>query len=93
MRDVAAANMAALERRANGVYNIGTGKPIHIIDVARMLASILGVDIEPLVLDGFRVGDVRHIYADISRAHEALGWKTADEPRGESMRDNRANEE
>ncbi len=75
VRDVARANVAALERRADGVFNIGTGRPTRVIDVARMLAKILGVEVEPLVLNRFRVGDVRHIYADITRAREVLGWE------------------
>ena len=45
-----------------------------IADMARMLAQILGVSIEPKISGEFRKNDVRHCFADISLAKSLLGW-------------------
>lgn len=57
------------------VLNIGSGEPTTILDVARKLARVLGADAEPEVTGRYRVGDVRHCTADISRAREVLGYE------------------
>ena len=66
VRDIAAANHAAIEN-SGGDYmslNLGSGNPQTIKSVARQLATLYGKDIEPLVLNKFRKGDVRHCYSD-----------------------------
>ena len=75
--DVARTNILALESgRANGqVLNVGTGRRTTVLEVARVLAELLGVDIEPEVVGKYRAGDIRHCYADISRAQELLGFE------------------
>jgi dTDP-L-rhamnose 4-epimerase len=75
--DVARANILALESdRANGqVLNIGTGRLTTVIEVAHTLAERLGVDLEPEVVGKYRAGDIRHCYADISKARELLGFE------------------
>lgn len=61
--------------RVNGMsLNVGTGNPIGIADVARVIARVCGKEIEPDVQNKFRKGDVRHCYADNSRIRELLGW-------------------
>jgi dTDP-L-rhamnose 4-epimerase len=75
--DVARANILALESdRANGqVLNLGTGRLTTVIEVAHTLAERLGVDLEPEVVGKYRAGDIRHCYADISKARELLGFE------------------
>jgi dTDP-L-rhamnose 4-epimerase len=75
--DIALANTLALESdRPNGqVLNVGTGRRTSVLEVARVLARRLGVDIEPEVVGKYRAGDIRHCYADISRARELLGFE------------------
>lgn len=50
-----------------GIYNVGSGLPISIEEVARSLAKYLGKNIEPIISNQFRAGDIRHCYADISK--------------------------
>ena len=57
------------------VLNIGSGRPVTILGVAQMLAKVLGKDVEPEVTGRYRVGDVRHCTADISRARDAIGYE------------------
>jgi dTDP-L-rhamnose 4-epimerase len=78
VRDVAAANVAALEAEpAPGVltaYNTGSGEPRTVGELARALAGACGGP-EPVVTGEYRLGDVRHITADSSRLRADLGWK------------------
>lgn len=61
---------------AGAILDIGTGAPVTILEVARMLASYLGRDSDVLKITGeFRVGDIRHSWADIRAASTALGWR------------------
>ncbi|MFJ6016190.1 NAD-dependent epimerase/dehydratase family protein [Streptomyces sp. NPDC092952] len=77
--DVAGANLRALEATAalpGGVltpYNIGSGEPRTVGEMASALARAHGGP-EPVVTGEFRLGDVRHITADSSRARHELGW-------------------
>jgi dTDP-L-rhamnose 4-epimerase len=57
------------------VFNVGTGRRWTIVEVAKMLAQVIGVDVEPEVLHQFRAGDIRHCYADITRIRQRLGYE------------------
>jgi len=57
-----------------GVFNIGAGEPTSVITLARVLAKVMGSSIEPVVTGEFRLGDIRHCYADISAARAAIGF-------------------
>ncbi|MFI9168104.1 NAD-dependent epimerase/dehydratase family protein [Streptomyces lincolnensis] len=78
VRDVAAANVAALEAPAReGVltaYNTGSGEPHTVGEMARALAGAYGGP-EPVVTGEYRLGDVRHITADSARLRADLGWR------------------
>lgn len=78
VRDVAEACRLALEvpEAAGQVFNIGTGKRISVLDVALMLAAQLGKrQLRPEITGRYRVGDIRHCFADISRARQILGYE------------------
>jgi dTDP-L-rhamnose 4-epimerase len=76
--DVACACVSALEvpEAIGGVFNIGSGRPYTICDVAGRIASVLGKEyIEPEITGKYRVGDIRHCFADITRARLVLGYE------------------
>ena len=75
VRDVAAATVLACENHQSGVraFNVGSGTPRTVGEMARALAAALGGP-EPVVTGGFRLGDVRHITADSSRLRQELRW-------------------
>ncbi|MFJ3808601.1 NAD-dependent epimerase/dehydratase family protein [Streptomyces sp. NPDC090073] len=77
VRDVAAANVAALEAEtepgALTAYNTGSGDPRTVGEMASALSAAYGGP-EPVVTGEYRLGDVRHITADSSRLRTALGW-------------------
>ena len=55
--------------------NVGSGQTIAILDIARLLARLLGTSIEPLVTQTGRKFDIRHNTADIARARTTLGFE------------------
>ncbi|TDC45275.1 NAD-dependent epimerase/dehydratase family protein [Actinomadura sp. KC345] len=80
VRDVARANVLALERAAADpgrgglrAYNIASGEPRTIGDLAGALAAAFGGP-GPRVTGGYRLGDVRHIVARPDRARRELGF-------------------
>jgi dTDP-L-rhamnose 4-epimerase len=76
--DVAQACCLALEQpqSAGAVFNVGSGQSYSIAEVANRLARVMGKDyIEPEVTGKYRVGDIRHCFADISLARTTLGYE------------------
>ncbi|MEM0335665.1 MAG: NAD-dependent epimerase/dehydratase family protein [Thermofilum sp.] len=75
VRDVARAVLAALERGLrNEVLNVASGKPTSILELAKLVTRLAGLELEP-VYDRPRPGDVKHSYADIAKARERLGFQ------------------
>ncbi len=74
VEDVAEANYrAAAAQGVSGAFNIGSGSRISVNDLVRTLSEVSGLS--PQVVHGPpRPGDVRHSLADISLAHEKLGY-------------------
>jgi len=75
VRDITQANLLAMAHpgAVDGAFNVGTGRPTTILDVARTLARLYGVDVEPEVVQRYRAGDIRHCVADVSKLR-ALGF-------------------
>jgi dTDP-L-rhamnose 4-epimerase len=75
--DVARATRLALERDgADGLpVNVGSGRSASVLEIAEALARVLGKEIEPELPGKFRAGDIRHCFADVTRAREALGFE------------------
>lgn len=76
--DVARATVLALTApKADGeVVNVGIGDPISINEVATTLATALGKEhIAPQVVGKYRAGDIRHCWADPTKARELLGFE------------------
>lgn len=77
VHDIVRANMLAMEQpKSNGeVINIGSGQPVSILRVAEMLAGSLNSSIAPVVTRKYRAGDIRHCYADLTKARALLGYE------------------
>lgn len=74
VRDVAAANRAALEASVNGVFNISTGTMVSVSRLFDILQRICWTGVEPYYSEP-RAGDIRHSCLDNRRAMAAFGWK------------------
>ncbi len=77
VHDIARAFALTLERDgADGqAVNIGSGESITVNALAEQLAHSLGKQTAPEVTGEFRVGDIRHCFADVSLARETLGFE------------------
>lgn len=75
--DVVDATIKGLEvPEANGyVFNIGTGVSTDVITVAKTLCAKYGIEVPITISGNYRLGDIRHNYADISLARSILGYK------------------
>jgi dTDP-L-rhamnose 4-epimerase len=78
VRDVAQANVLALTAAApvQGVFNVASGEPRSVGEMAAVLAAAMGGP-APEVVGGWRPGDVRHVFASPRRAAERLGFRAA----------------
>ena len=77
VEDVARAFADALEAPdASGeIINIGSGQPIRIAELARRFAGVMEKpDLQPDITGKVRAGDIRHCFADISKARDLLGF-------------------
>jgi dTDP-L-rhamnose 4-epimerase len=76
--DVARACHLALhaEGAAGETFNIGSGESISVVEVAEQLGASLGKSrIAPTLTKKFRMGDIRHCFADIGKAQRILGYR------------------
>ncbi len=78
VHDVARACRLALETpKAEGqVFNVGSGNHYTIKELGQRIAEVMGKGyIEPRITEKYRVGDVRHCFADITLAKTVLGYE------------------
>jgi dTDP-L-rhamnose 4-epimerase len=77
VQDVVQANMLALHRdEANGqIFNVGTGRPTNILEMANAVADSLGRKLAFEPSHQYRAGDVRHCWADITKIRTLLGYE------------------
>lgn len=75
--DIARACRLAMEApdAVGGVFNIGSGKPCSILDLGYRAARALGKNIAPEITGKYRVGDIRHCFADITQTKKVLGYQ------------------
>jgi dTDP-L-rhamnose 4-epimerase len=73
---VQACRLALTARDAPGrAFNVGSGRSYTVREVAELMSGVLGKTIEPDICGKYRVGDIRHCFADITLARELLGYE------------------
>jgi UDP-glucose 4-epimerase len=72
--DAVRANLLALTKGGNRVYNIGTGQGTSVNELFQALSRIIGTSVEPR-FGPKRPGDLRLSYLDCTRARRELGWE------------------
>jgi dTDP-L-rhamnose 4-epimerase len=77
VRDVSAAFRLALEHDgADGMaVNVGSGRSVTVREIGEKLAATIGKQLVPEFTGEYRVGDIRHCYADIGLARAALAYE------------------
>ncbi len=89
VRDVARANACALTAECpyDGAVNIASGDPHSVLEMADAIADAFGTGAaRPNVVGGYRLGDVRHVFASPQLAAHALGFR-AEIPFAAGMRE------
>ena len=81
VRDVARANLLALTapEPVPGAYNVASGTPRTVLDMARSLTRAYAGDREPVVTGEWRAGDVRHVFASADAAAARLGFRAQED--------------
>ena len=75
--DVVGATLAAMDSPAASGHalNVATGRRVRVLELAGLIVAALESELEPEVTGEYRVGDIRHCFADVARAHELLGFE------------------
>ena len=75
--DVVDATILGIEKEeANGhVFNVGTGVATDVLEVANSLIKAYEIDVPVTVTGRFRLGDIRHNFADLTKIKERLGFE------------------
>ena len=75
--DVVDATVLGIEKEAanNHVFNVGTGVATDVITVAKELSNNYGIQVPITISGNYRLGDIRHNYADITKARQLLGFE------------------
>jgi UDP-glucose 4-epimerase len=74
VRDVAQANLIALDSSCTGTFNVATGKEISINSLAESLLRVSGKKV-PADHGSARQGDQRRSVIDFKKFHEGFGWQ------------------
>lgn len=73
VKDVADANYRALISNKVGIYNVGTGKEISILDLAKLILKLTHANLK-INFEQKREGDIRRSVADIKKIKKELNW-------------------
>lgn len=76
--DIAHASRLALEtpKATDDVFNVGSGNAYTVVEIAEKMAKVMGKEYIAAEITGkYRVGDIRHCFADISKAKNILGFE------------------
>lgn len=75
--DVVEATILSIEsdEANNEIFNVGTGVAIDVITVANTLIKCYGVDVDVKISGNYRLGDIRHNYADLNKIKSKLGFE------------------
>tara|TARA_B100001559_G_scaffold320892_1_gene334740 strand:+ start:3305 stop:4435 length:1131 start_codon:yes stop_codon:yes gene_type:complete len=74
--DVIGATISCLspDKKGVGIYNVGTGKPTSVYQIAEMIVKYLNSNSDLKITGEYRLGDIRHNYADLEKAEKELGF-------------------
>jgi dTDP-L-rhamnose 4-epimerase len=77
--DVIQATFLGIEKeQANGqVFNVGTGIPTTVLEVATLLITYYKEDVPVAISGNYRLGDIRHNIADIKKIEQVLSFRPA----------------
>ena len=77
VEDVVESIILSIRKQTSGcdIYNIGSGVPTSMLKMAELMNSCFGSKSALRISGDFRIGDIRHNFADSSKAQKDLGYK------------------
>ena len=75
--DVVTATILALENEIANYksYNVGSGKNINVLEIATQLISLYNSDVRTNISGNYRIGDIRHNFADLNHIKKDLNFE------------------
>ena len=75
--DVISALKSAIEYNSltNQILNVGFGKPTSVFEVASTLQNLIDVECRLIKNGAYRIGDIRHNFADITKIENTFGFE------------------
>lgn len=75
--DVVNATILGLEREEanNEIFNVGAGVPVDVLTVANKLVENYNIEVPINISGQYRLGDIRHNYADLGKIRRLLGFE------------------
>ena len=74
VKDVALANVLAINKGTNEIFNIGCNTKTSVKELLQMITSVTSVNIMPITKPA-RDGDIQHSRLDHTKATTILGWQ------------------
>ncbi|MBC7752355.1 MAG: NAD-dependent epimerase/dehydratase family protein [Candidatus Saccharibacteria bacterium] len=77
VNDIVHAIRLAIEHTSirSETFNVGSGQPTSVLEIANTLVDAFKGNIRPHVTGQYRLGDIRHCYADLSLIKTTLGFE------------------
>ncbi len=77
--DIVAATALGIEKHESDgeIFNVGSGVSVTVMEVAQQLVKEYGIDVPLQITGNYRLGDIRHNYADTSKIERLLGFKAS----------------
>lgn len=72
--DVVLANIMAVEKNVGGVFNVGGGREIELLSLAKMVKKVTGSKSKIVITEKYSKTDPRQMFSNIAKL-ENLGWK------------------
>jgi dTDP-L-rhamnose 4-epimerase len=66
-----------LDSANNNIFNVGTGNSVNVVTVANTLCSSFGIKAQININGSYRLGDIRHNKADLTKIRNLLGFNPA----------------
>ena len=76
VKDIVAANILVMNSKDADYqyFNVGTGRSTSVLDIAKTLSRLYGKEPKVIIKNEYRIGDIRHCFADISKIKK-IGFK------------------
>lgn len=77
VEDVVNGTVLALESAKSNyeIFNIANGESTSVLQIAEILTKHINPELKPEIIGKYRIGDIRHCYADITKAKNVLNYK------------------